>query len=97
MRRIDLLCKLLGPLAVASIAAASIDVAIWTTLGTNIVSIAPEYICVAQVSASLALNSTRPPDFANTTPRSTRKFHPYMGAPQALLVEAALRKDRVPA
>ena len=49
MRRIDLLCKLLGPLAISSIAVISTNVAIWTTLGMNLGSILPEYICIAQV------------------------------------------------
>jgi iron-regulated transporter 1 len=49
MRRIDLLCKLLGPLAISSIAIASIDIAIWTTLAMNLTSIIPEYLCIAQV------------------------------------------------
>ncbi|KAB5513157.1 Ferroporti-1 [Coniochaeta sp. 2T2.1] len=49
MRRIDLLCKLLGPLAIASIAVASTTVAIWATFGINLLSILPEYICIAQV------------------------------------------------
>ncbi|KAB5533434.1 Ferroporti-1 [Coniochaeta sp. 2T2.1] len=49
MRRIDLLCKLLGPLAIASIAVASTAAAIWVTLGVNLLSILPEYICIAQV------------------------------------------------
>lgn len=53
MRRIDLLCKLLGPLAIASIAVASTTIAVWTTLGMNLASILPEYICIAQVSHSL--------------------------------------------
>ncbi|KAJ9156801.1 Iron-regulated transporter [Coniochaeta hoffmannii] len=49
MRRIDLLCKLVGPLAIASIDVVSTTVAIWTTLGLNFASIFPEYICIAQV------------------------------------------------
>lgn len=50
MRRIDLLCKLLGPLAIASVDVVSTTIALWVTLGMNLISILPEYICIAQVS-----------------------------------------------
>lgn len=50
VRRIDLLCKLLGPLVISSIAAASTIIAIWATLGMNIVSIVFEYVFIAQVT-----------------------------------------------
>jgi solute carrier family 40 (iron-regulated transporter), member 1 len=50
VRRIDLLCKLLGPLVISSIAAASTIIAIWATLGMNIVSVVFEYVFIAQVS-----------------------------------------------
>ncbi|KAK4446081.1 Ferroporti-1 [Podospora aff. communis PSN243] len=49
MRRIDLLCKLLGPLTVSSIAAGSIDVAIWATLGMSLLAVGVEYRCIEQV------------------------------------------------
>ncbi|KAK0713701.1 Ferroporti-1 [Lasiosphaeria miniovina] len=50
MRRIDLLCKLLGPLAISTIAAAfSVPVAVWATFGMNLASIAVEYVFIAQV------------------------------------------------
>ncbi|KAK3376095.1 Ferroporti-1 [Lasiosphaeria ovina] len=49
MRRIDLLCKLLGPLAISTIAAFSVPVAIWATFGMNLASIAVEYVFIAQV------------------------------------------------
>ncbi|KAK3368514.1 Ferroporti-1 [Podospora didyma] len=47
MRRIDLLCKLLGPLAISTVAIASTLTAIWTTLAMNIVSVVVEYRCIA--------------------------------------------------
>jgi len=49
MRRIDLLCKLLGPLAISAVAVASIPVAIWTTFGMSIAAVTVEYLCIAQV------------------------------------------------
>ncbi|KAK9792193.1 putative Ferroporti-1 [Seiridium cardinale] len=49
MRRIDLLCKLLGPLVISNIAIASTLIAIWATLAMNIISVMVEYICIAQV------------------------------------------------
>jgi iron-regulated transporter 1 len=53
MRRIDLLCKLLGPLAVALIAAASVPVAVGLTLGMNLASVLVEYFCIAMVILQL--------------------------------------------
>ncbi|KAI1868008.1 uncharacterized protein JN550_006496 [Neoarthrinium moseri] len=49
MRRIDLICKLLGPLAISTIAVASTLIAIWATLAMNIMSVVIEYVCIAQV------------------------------------------------
>ncbi len=49
MRRIDLFCKLLGPLAIALIAASSVPVAIYTTLGMNLASVPVEYLCIERV------------------------------------------------
>ncbi|KAF2839140.1 hypothetical protein M501DRAFT_1024162 [Patellaria atrata CBS 101060] len=49
MRRIDLFCKLLGPLAISLINGASPIAAIWVTLGMNTLSISIEYICITRV------------------------------------------------
>ncbi|GAP93437.1 hypothetical protein SAMD00023353_12200080 [Rosellinia necatrix] len=49
MRRIDLICKLLGPLAISSIAIASTLVAIYVTLAMSILSVPIEYICISNV------------------------------------------------
>ncbi len=49
MRRIDLFCKLLGPLTIALIAAASIPAAIYSTLGMNLASVLVEYHCIETV------------------------------------------------
>jgi hypothetical protein len=52
MRRIDLLCKLLGPLVISSISLASTLVAIWATLTMNVLSVLIEYVCIEQVRYS---------------------------------------------
>lgn len=49
MRRIDLFCKLLGPLTVALIAAASVKAAVYATLGMNLASVLVEYLCIETV------------------------------------------------
>ncbi|KAJ3571358.1 hypothetical protein NPX13_g5406 [Xylaria arbuscula] len=49
MRRIDLFCKLAGPLAISSIATGSELVAIWVTFGMNVLSVLFEYIFIVQV------------------------------------------------
>ena len=49
MRRIDLSCKLLGPLVIALVAAASVPGAVYATLGMNLVSVLFEYIFIEKV------------------------------------------------
>ncbi|KAI3400391.1 hypothetical protein diail_3408 [Diaporthe ilicicola] len=49
MRRIDLFCKLMGPLTVSLVAIASTGIAIWTTLGMNLASVIVEYVAIEQV------------------------------------------------
>lgn len=50
MRRIDLACKLLSPLLIASIDSVSTSVAIWTTLAMTCISVPTEYLFIKQVS-----------------------------------------------
>ena len=50
MRRIDLLCKLIGPLVIGLIDSASTKIALGLILGSNILSIAIEYFTIARVS-----------------------------------------------
>lgn len=52
MRRIDLFCKLMGPLTISLVALASTLIAIRVTLAMNVASVLVEYICIAQVSCS---------------------------------------------
>lgn len=72
IRRIDLFCKLAGPLVISTIAIASTLVAIWATLAMNILSVAVEYICIAQVRGP----RRRCLDNELTTRRSTSKCLP---------------------
>lgn len=53
IRRIDLTCKLLAPVAVAYVEAYSTALAIWFVLGINACSIFIEYFAIAQVYARL--------------------------------------------
>ena len=50
MRRIDLVCKLVGPLAIALVTGYSTTLAVLVTLGVNLVSPLIEYSTVARVS-----------------------------------------------
>lgn len=50
MRRIDLFCKLMGPLTISLVAIASTEIAIYTTLGMNVASVLVEYVFIEQVS-----------------------------------------------
>ena len=49
MRRIDLFCKLAGPLCIALIDGVSTKIAIFVALGTNTLSVPIEYLAIAQV------------------------------------------------
>ncbi|KAJ2896881.1 Solute carrier family 40 member 1 [Zalerion maritima] len=49
LRRIDLICKLVGPLIISLVDGISPRLAIWTTLVMNLVSIVPEYVCISSV------------------------------------------------
>ena len=51
MRRIDLFCKLAGPLFIALVDGASRDAAIFLTLALNVTSVPIEYFAIAQVSS----------------------------------------------
>ena len=56
MRRIDLTCKLMGPLFIALMHSISAEVAILVNLGMNVASVIAEYFAIAHVRfARLAL------------------------------------------
>ena len=54
MRRIDLFCKLVGPLAIALLDGWSTKVAILATLGVNMLSVSAEYLLIAKVFQKVA-------------------------------------------
>lgn len=64
MRRIDLICKLMGPLFIALIDGISTEVAILVNLGMNIASVVVEYFAIAKVRLMtvtfLIRNHTKP-------------------------------------
>lgn len=49
MRRIDLFCKLIGPLVISLIDGLATEIAILVILGLNVVSVGIEYFAIAQV------------------------------------------------
>ena len=57
MRRIDLICKLAGPLFIALIDGVSTVVAIWLTLVLNALSLPIEVGCIATVCVRLNLHT----------------------------------------
>ena len=59
MRRIDLFCKLVGPLVISLIAGASTIIAIWATLGMSITSVLIEYLCIDKVRASFQISASK--------------------------------------
>ena len=54
MRRIDLTCKLVAPLFISLIDAFSTSIAIYTTIGLNVVSALIEYFAIARVYNSIS-------------------------------------------
>lgn len=60
MRRIDLFCKLVGPLVIALIDGVSTEMAILVTLGLNVTSIRAEYYAIAKVIPTGLLNRLLP-------------------------------------
>jgi solute carrier family 40 (iron-regulated transporter), member 1 len=76
MRRIDLACKLLGPLVVSSVASASTLAAIWATLAMNVLSIPAEYICIAGVRGFCAKQNPQSFQFQALTPSQVYKMVP---------------------
>lgn len=53
MRRIDLVCKLIAPVAIGLIDGHSTKVAIWVVFGQNAISVLIEYFAIAQVYAAV--------------------------------------------
>ena len=53
MRRIDLFCKLIGPLAISLVDGFATKIAILCTCGLSVVSVAVEYFAISQVRQKL--------------------------------------------
>ncbi|AEO66491.1 uncharacterized protein THITE_128637 [Thermothielavioides terrestris NRRL 8126] len=96
MRRIDLFCKLLGPLSVALIAAASVPAAVLLTLGMNLASVLVEYYCIETVfrrvptlRRSATPSTPLPPEEAGTHQEQSRQPSPHTTFRQRLQRMAA--------
>lgn len=59
MRRIDLICKLVGPLTISLVAAGSVPIAAYTTLAMNLASVVLEYVFIGTVCIHLRTNTGR--------------------------------------
>ena len=55
MRRIDLFCKLVGPLAISLVDGISTGLAVQVTVVMNLASVAVEYYAIAKVCSSILL------------------------------------------
>ncbi|KAH8709860.1 Solute carrier family 40 member 1 [Beauveria bassiana] len=82
MRRIDLLCKLLGPLAISIIATVSTRFAIGATLAMNVASVFFEYGCIANVYKSVPAlqhnNTALPPVQHGASPSVAARFKAFL-------------------
>ncbi|TQW12191.1 iron-regulated transporter [Cordyceps javanica] len=82
MRRIDLLCKLLGPLAISIIATVSTRFAIGATLAMNVASVLLEYGCIVYKSVPALQNSNAqlPTTQDVAAPSVGARFKAFLGA-----------------
>lgn len=84
MRRIDLICKLLGPFVIGIVDGISTEAAILVNLGMNCISVIIEYFSIAKVKrrSSLIWNASaynfrfmiKFPDFSSRSRRPNIKF-----------------------
>lgn len=72
MRRIDLFCKLVGPLTISFVAAASTRAALWATLGMSGASVVVEYFCIAVVYRRVPELRRRPAVWDDSAVAATR-------------------------
>ncbi|KAF9046947.1 hypothetical protein BDZ89DRAFT_1007573 [Hymenopellis radicata] len=84
IRRIDLFCKLMGPLAISSIAITSTLVAIWATLAMSLSSVLIEYICIEQVYRKV-------PSLRSSREVTTQTSHGRSSPPQRPTLSTKLR------
>ncbi|ERS95363.1 hypothetical protein HMPREF1624_08241 [Sporothrix schenckii ATCC 58251] len=94
MRRIDLFCKLVGPLTISLVAAASTRAALWATLGMSTASLVAEYFCIAVVYRRVPALRRRPAawDDSAVAPRTTTTtfWHATKAVARRLLPFASL-------
>ena len=88
MRRIDLFCKLLGPLAISMINAGSLKAAILITLAMNSASIPIEYMTIATVFRLV-------PSRSRNSPSNARRDNPDSSAANVLASIACYFKSLV--
>jgi hypothetical protein len=79
MRRIDLVCKLIGPFIIGLVDGLSTKAAVIVNLGMNITSIPLEYMCIAQVCPILVSRNMQ-----GLT--HTLGLHPSSGTPESTCV-----------
>ena len=79
LRRIDLCCKLLAPLALAFIEAFSTTLAIWTVLGMTAASMLVEYLAIAQVYSRIPelAHKDYSPQSSSDDPTATVTIEPH--------------------
>jgi len=84
MRRIDLLCKLLGPMLIALLVGISTKIAILTNLAMNVGSVVIEYFAIARVYYDVAKlqepkksSQSRRPDTGRSTDLESRWAHTW--------------------
>lgn len=81
MRRIDLFCKLLGPLSIALIAGFSTSVAILVTFVMTAVSVFVEYYAIARVYHEVEDLQVHPQDFQDSPPIDGPPTSPEVSRP----------------
>lgn len=86
MRRIDLLCKLFGPLLIALLVGISTKFAIWVNLGMNLASVIVEYFAIARVYH--AVDGLRIPKAQPQTSQPDGCTPSHWGHTQAILRKA---------
>ncbi|KAH0264953.1 putative Ferriportin iron efflux transporter, partial [Aureobasidium melanogenum] len=80
MRRIDLFCKLIGPLSIALIAGVSTNVAILVTFGMTAVSVFVEYYAIARVYYEVEDLQLRSEPFQDSQPTDGPVASPAVGS-----------------
>ena len=78
MRRIDLFCKLIGPLVISVIDGLATEIAILVTLGLNVISVGIEYFAIAQVFPDPKVYATNTLLIMSHVCRYMREYQPLV-------------------